>query len=220
MNFRFDVILDHLPAFLFGLWNTTWLCTVGTVLSLIAGIVLTLPLMSRQKIICGVAQTFVDAARAIPFLMLVYLVYYGLPTVGIRLDSWTTAILTLVLYNTAYIAEILRSAWANLPRGQTEAGRAYGFSGFHLLQKIILPQVLITSAPVIGNQLIQVIKDSAFLAIITVPELTQAARIVQADYFIPFESLIFAALLYWVLCLLVEFGVKHVESSRNAYVTD
>jgi polar amino acid transport system permease protein len=217
MNLRFEVIGEQLPTFATGLWNTVWICALGMILSLIAGIIFVLPLISRQRAIQVPAQAFVDAGRAIPFLMLIYLVFYGLPAFGITLDSWTTAIVSLVLYNTAYIAEILRSAWANLPPGQVEAARAFGYTGVKLLRRIILPQILIAAAPVLGNQFIQVVKDSAFLAVITVPELTHSARSVQADYFVPFESFIFAALLYWVLCLVIEAGIKQVEQVRAVY---
>jgi polar amino acid transport system permease protein len=217
MNFRFDVIWEQLPAFANGLWNTVWLCSVGTALSLVVGIALVLPLVARSKLVRLPVLLLVEGARAIPFLILAYLVYYGLPSLGVTLDSSSTAILTIVLYNAAYIAEILRAAWANLPPGQTEAARAYGFAGFKLLRRIILPQILIASIPVIGNQLIQVIRDSSFLSIITVPELTFTAKTIQADYFVPFESFMTAAVLYWLLCLVVEYGVKRLEFARNLY---
>ncbi|MBE9178950.1 amino acid ABC transporter permease [Oculatella sp. LEGE 06141] len=217
MNLRFEVIWNQLPMFANGLWNTVWICVVGMLLSLMAGIILVLPLISRRRSLQLPAELFVDVGRAIPFLMLVYLVFYGLPSFGLVLDRWTTAIVCLVLYNTAYIAEILRSAWANIPRGQLEAGRAFGFTGMGLLRRITLPQIMIAAAPVLGNQLIQIIKDSAFLAIITVPELTHAARTVQANHFVPFESFIFAALMYWGLCLLIEAGIKQVEQVRAVY---
>lgn len=217
MNFRFEVIWQQLPTFAIGLWNTVWLCVLGTLLSLIIGILVVLPLISHQPLLRLSAQGFIDAARAIPFLMLVYLVFYGLPPLGITLDKWTTAILSLVFYNTAYIAEILHAAWKNLPPGQIEAGRAFGYTGLMLLRRIILPQVLITAAPVLGNQFIQIIKDSAFLAVITISELTHAASTVQSSYFVPFESFIFAALLYWGLCLMVEAGIKQVEQVRAVY---
>jgi polar amino acid transport system permease protein len=217
MNFRFEVIWEQLPAFGEGLWNTVWVCVLGMALSMITGILFLLPLLSRRTGIRVAAKAFVEAGRAIPILMLIYLVFYGLPVFGITLSTWTTAILSLVLYNTAYIAEILYAAWINLPRGQIEAARAFGYTGFQLLRRIVLPQILISASPVLGNQFIQVIKDSAFLAVITVPELTHAARRVQADYFVPFESFIFAALLYWVLCLVIEAGVKQVERMRSLY---
>jgi polar amino acid transport system permease protein len=144
--------------------------------------------------------------------LLTYFVYFALPAVGIILDKWTAALVTLVLYNTAYMAEILRAGWLSLPAGQIQAGRAFGFRGFGLLRRIILPQVLIAVGPVIGNQLIQLIKDSAFLSIITIPELTYAANSVQSYYFVPFESFIAATLLYWMLCSGIEWVVRRSES--------
>jgi polar amino acid transport system permease protein len=109
------------------------------------------------------------------------------------------------------MAEILRAAWLHLPRGQTEAGRAFGYTGIKLFRRIILPQVLIAVGPVVGNQLIQLIKDSAFLSIITLPELTYAANSVQSFYFVPFESFLVATLLYWGLCGAVEYLVHRGE---------
>ncbi|MCU0570839.1 MAG: amino acid ABC transporter permease [Oculatellaceae cyanobacterium Prado106] len=217
MNFRFEVIWEELPAFAMGIWNTVWLSGLGMALATVTGVLFVLPLVSKRRSLQIPAQALVDAGRAIPFLMLIYLIFYGLPAYGITLDRWTTALLSLVLYNTAYIAEIIRSAWENLPPGQTEAARAFGYSGFNLLRRITLPQILITASPVLGNQFIQVIKDSAFLAIITIPELTHTARVVQANYFVPFESFIFAALVYWGLSLVIEFGVNQVERVRLIY---
>ena len=217
MNIQFNVIIEQFPKFLEGLWNTIWLCSVGTFVSLLLGILLLIPLTSPYLVARNSVQAFIDAARAVPFLMLAYFVYYGLPSLGVTLNSWTTAILTIVIYNTAYMAEILRSAWKSLPTGQIEAGQAYGFGGWQLLRRIILPQVMLAAVPVLGNQFIQVIKDSAFLSIITIQELTFVARSIQSTYYIPFESFFVAAMLYWLLCLTVEFGVKQVENNRRIY---
>ena len=217
MNIQFNVIIEQFPKFLEGLWNTIWLCSVGTVVSLLLGILLLIPLTSHYPIAHNSVRAFIDAARAVPFLMLAYFVYYGLPSLGVTLNSWTTAVLTIIIYNTAYVAEILRSAWQSLPTGQIEAGQAYGFHGWQMLRRIILPQVLLAAVPVLGNQFIQVIKDSAFLSIITIQELTFVARSIQSTYYIPFESFFVAAMLYWLLCLTVEFGVRQVENNRRIY---
>ncbi|PYO37984.1 MAG: amino acid ABC transporter permease [Candidatus Rokuibacteriota bacterium] len=211
MTFRLDVIVKELPQFARGLGNTVWLCVVSMLLSLLLGILFVVPLMSRRRSVRGVARALVDVGRCIPFLLLTYLVYYALPSLGLSLDKWTAALITLVTYNTAYMAEILRAAWAHLPRGQTEAGRAFGYTGIKLFRRIILAQVLIAVGPVVGNQLIQLIKDSAFLSIITVPELTYAANSVQSFYFVPFESFLVATLLYWGLCGGVEYLVRRGE---------
>lgn len=211
MTLRLDVIWNEWPQFARGLGNTVWLCAASMVLSLLLGILFVVPLMSRRRSVRAAARAVVDGGRCIPFLLLTYLVYYGLPSLGLSLDKWTAALTTLIAYNTAYMAEILRAAWAHLPAGQTEAARAFGHTGLRLFRRIILPQVLIAAGPVVGNQLIQLIKDSAFLSIITVPELTYAANSVQSFYFVPFESFLVATLLYWALCGGVEYLVKRGE---------
>jgi len=208
---RLDVIWHELPQFAIGLGNTVWLCAVSMTLSLVLGGLLMVPLMARHRVVRGVAQAIVDAGRCVPFLLLTYLVYFALPSLGFTVDKWSAALITLVVYNTAYMAEILRGGWAHLPAGQTDAAHAFGFTGLKLFRRIILPQVLIAVGPVIGNQLIQLIKDSAFLSIITVPELTFAANAVQSYYFVPFESFLFATLLYWALCGGVEWVVRRGE---------
>ena len=211
MNVRLDVIWQELPQFAVGLGNTIWLCAVSMTLSLLLGALFLIPLTSRFRLVKGAAEAAVDAGRCIPFLLLTYLVYFALPTLGLVLDKWWAALITLVVYNTAYMAEILRAGWAHLPPEQTEAGRAYGYTGYALVRRIILPQVLISVGPVVGNQLIQLIKDSAFLSVITVPELTYAANAVQSYYFVPFESFLFATLLYWALCGGIEWLVRRGE---------
>jgi polar amino acid transport system permease protein len=211
MTVRLDVIWQELPQFAIGLGNTVWLCAVSMVLSLVLGGLLMVPLMSRHRAMRGAAQAIVDGGRCVPFLLLTYLVYFALPSLGLTVDKWSAALITLVAYNTAYMAEILRGGWAHLPAGQTDAAHAFGFTGLKLFRRIILPQVLIAVGPVIGNQLIQLIKDSAFLSIITVPELTFAANAVQSYYFVPFESFLFATLLYWALCGGVEWLVHRGE---------
>jgi len=211
MTFRIDIIWQQAPQFALGLANTVWLCGVATVLSLILGVLFLPSLTSRRAGLRLAAQALVDAGRCVPFLLLAYIVYFALPAVGIVLGKWTAALATLVTYNAAYMAEILRAGWTGIPPAQIQAGRAFGYSGFLLLRRIMLPQVVIAVGPVIGNQLIQLIKDSAFLSIITVPELTFAANYVQSYYFIPFESFLVATLLYWVLCSGVEWLVRRSE---------
>jgi polar amino acid transport system permease protein len=222
MTFRFEVLWAELPLFATGLYNTVWLCAVAMVASLLLAIVLVVPLMSRRRLVQAPVRAAVDLLRSVPFLLLAYLVYYGLPTLGVSLDAWSAGIATLVVYNTAYIAEILRAAWAHLPREQTEAAHAFGFTGVLLFRRIILPQVVFAAGPILGNQLVQLIKDSAFLYVITVPELTFAANSVQSLYFVPFESFLLATLLYWALCGGVEAGVKRLERAaaprRDTYV--
>jgi polar amino acid transport system permease protein len=211
MSRNFEVVLGQWPMYLTGLLNTIWLCAVAAVLSLLLATMLTVVMMHNHVVLRRTAQAAVDSIRCIPFLMLAYLAYYCLPTLGIRLSHWTVGLLTLIIYNTAYFAEILRGAWAHLPHEQEEAGRAFGYTRTKLFVRIIAPQVFLAAAPVLGNQTIILIKDSAFLMVITVPELTYMANHIQSTYFVVFETFAVAILLYWLLCTGVEAGVRRLE---------
>ncbi len=211
MSRDFLVAFAHYDQYLSGLWNTLWLSAATLVLASITGCIVAALMLAPQKLVRLAAAWFVDAMRCVPFLLFAYLVYYGLPELGLEFDSWACGLIALVVYHTAYIAEIVRGAWKNLSGEQIEAGRAFGFAGFPLFGRIILPQLFFASVPVIGNQSIYILKDTAFLMIITVPELTFAASSVQSTYFVPFASFVIAMLLYWLVTLGIEATVKRVE---------
>lgn len=203
---HFLVIWQQRADVLSGLLDTLGLLAVSAVSSLILGALLTPALMSRRAGIARIAMLYVDAMRCAPFLLFVYLIYFGLPSAGIQLSNWWAGALALILYNTAYMAELLRGAWVGLPTPMIEAARAYGFTGFSLLTRIILPPVFNNALPMIGNQLVQIVKDSAFLTVIAVGELTHQMNGIQATYFIPFAAFSTAVLLYWAICLVIEGG--------------
>jgi polar amino acid transport system permease protein len=206
-----SIVFEHADKLLEGLANTVILAGIGSVLSLLFGAVIAMALMARSAPLRIATQWLVDAMRCVPFLMLAYIVYYGLPSVGINFDNFTAGLAAIILYNSAYMGEILRGAWSRLPPDYTQAALSYGFHGFTLYRRIILPPIVMAAAPVIGNQVIQVIKDTAFLMIIAVPELTHAASSIQSTYYVPFAAFCAAILLYWMLCALVEWGVGRIE---------
>jgi polar amino acid transport system permease protein len=201
---EFAVVWEQRDLLLDGFATTIFIAILAGVMALVLGALLSTALMSRRRPVAMLATALVDAMRCVPFLLFAYLIYYGLPSLGLRLSNWSSGLAALVIYHMAYMAELLRGAWRELPAETIEAGRAYGFHGLGLFRRVILPPVVFTALPSLGNQVIQIIKDSAFLTIIAVTELTHAATAIQATYFVPFASFIAALLLYWVLCLAVE----------------
>ena len=212
----FGIVWSERSLLLSGLANTTILSLLSAMAALLLGFILTPALMSKQPWLAGTARGFVDGMRCVPFLLFAYIVYYGLPSLGLRWDNWTSGLFALIVYNTAYMAEILRGAWVAQPREPIEAGVAFGFSDLKLFRRIILPPLLLSAGPVIGNQTIQIIKDSAFLTIIALPELTHAASSIQSRHYVPFAAFITAVVLYWGLCLVVEAGVNSVGRLAEA----
>jgi polar amino acid transport system permease protein len=207
----FGIVWSERSLLLNGLGNTTILSILSAVAALLLGFILTPALMSKHAWLAWIVRGFVDGMRCVPFLLFAYIVYYGLPSLGLRLDNWTSGLVALTIYNAAYMAEILRGAWASQPREPIEAGVAFGFSNLSLFRRIVLPPLLLAAGPVIGNQMIQIVKDSAFLTIIALPELTHAAASIQSRHYVPFAAFITAVFLYWGLCLVIEAGVSSVE---------
>jgi polar amino acid transport system permease protein len=207
---KWEILWNHREMILVGFRNTLILFTVSAVAAFLLSSVVVLVIQTSRTPLGRIIRGLVDGMRMLPFLIYAYLLYYGLPSVGIRLDAWTAGFIALISYHAAYFGEILRGAWATLSTGQAEAARAHGFTSLLMYRRIILPQLMLRSAPVLGNQLIICLKDTAFLSIITVRELTAAASAVQSQYFIPFEAFVVAILLYWLTSILIELLVAQI----------
>jgi polar amino acid transport system permease protein len=211
-----EVLWEQRDALLSGFVTTLAIAAVSAVCAGLLGLMLFALLISRIRAPALALAWLIDLMRCVPFMLFCYLIYYGLPSFGIVIGNLMAGIIALTIYNAAYIAELLRGGYAALPREGIEAGQAFGFHGWRLLLRIILPPVLLSSVPMLGNQVVQIIKDSAFLVIIAVQELTFAANEIQATYYVPFASFVCAMLLYWVLCLAVEGGVRAVLTMAEA----
>ena len=135
----FGIVWSERGLLLSGLANTAILSAFSAIGALLLGAALAPALMARHRAVSWAARGFVDGMRCVPFLLFAYIVYYGFPSFGVRLDNWTTGLAALTLYNAAYMAEILRGAWIVQPREPLEAGVAFGFSGIGLFRRIILP---------------------------------------------------------------------------------
>jgi len=199
-----EIVLNEWPRFANGFATTLTLFLLSTLGAFLIGVIFVNILHGRNKPARSAVAFYIDGMRMLPFLIFAYLLYYGLPSFGIKLTAWTAGLIGLILYHSAYVAEILRGAWAQLPNGQVEAARAQGYHGLHMFRRIILPQLVLSSAPILGNQLIYMMKDTAFLMIITVQELTYAASSVQSMYFVPLEPFIVVLALYWLMSLTIE----------------
>lgn len=201
---NWEIVLGEWPRFASGVGTTLALFLISTVGAFLIGMLFVNILHGRNPVARKAVGIYIDGMRMLPFLIFVYLLYYGLPSVGISMTAWTAGIVGLTLYHCAYVAEILRGAWSQLPAGQAEAARAQGHHGLRMFARIILPQLVLGSAPILGNQLIYMLKDTAFLMIITVQELTYAASSVQSMYYVPLEPFVVALLLYWLMSLSIE----------------
>ncbi|WP_106476879.1 amino acid ABC transporter permease [Phytohalomonas tamaricis] len=207
---EWDIIWAARDDFLYGFANTLVIFALSALLAFVLGCVIVYLLEGPKSGPRTLLRWLINIMRTLPFLILAYLLYYGLPTLGVRLDAWTAGVGALIVYHGAYFAELLRGARVVLPGGTVEAARAYGFTTFTMFMRIILPQLLIRTRPLIGNQLVICLKDTAFLTIITVQELTAAANSVQSTYFIPLEAFVVVIALYWLISICLEVTIKQL----------
>lgn len=223
-----EIIWSQRTALFSGFWNTLLIFGLSAIAAFSSGVIALLALEGSDHPLRRLLRIAMDGMRMLPFLIYAYFLYYGLPEIGIRLDAWTAGLIALVSYHAAYFAEILRGARAALPRGQAEAAQSHGFSTAQMIRRIVLPQLVLRSGPLLGNQLIICLKDSAFLTIITVRELTGAAAAIQSTYFIPVQAFVVVIALYWFISLLIGsllrqldrvartrgFGYEHASARR------
>lgn len=208
---QWSIVWAARESFFHGLVATLELFLIAAIAGLIIGIFLCYVMEYQNRVVDRIIMGFINLMRAVPFLILAYLLYYGLPELGLSLDAWTAGLLALVIYHGAYFFEILRSQRRIFSGGYIEAAVSQGFSRYKVYRRIILPNIFSSSLPLMGNQLIICLKDTAFLSIITVQEITAAANGVQSTYFIPFNAFIVAIALYWGISILLELLIKRLS---------
>lgn len=208
---QWSIVWSARESFFNGLLTTLELFIIAAAVGLAIGIALCYVMEHQNRVVDRLIIGFVSLMRAIPFLILAYLLYYGLPELGVSMEAWGAGLLALVIYHGAYFFEILRSQRRIFSAGYIEAAVSQGFSRYKIFRRIVLPNIFSSSLPLLGNQLIICLKDTAFLSIITVQEITAAANGVQSTYFIPFNAFIVAIGLYWAISILLELLIKRLS---------
>jgi polar amino acid transport system permease protein len=208
---EWTIIWNARDAFLKGFLKSIELFAYSAILGLLLGCVLLYLLEGRDSLARRGIKALINAMRTLPFLILAYLLYYGLPKFGLRMSADTAGLLALTVYHGAYFCEIFRSQRLVMPVGYIEAALAHGFRHHVIFLRILLPNVVMNTLPLMGNQLIICLKDTAFLSIITVREVTAAANSVQSTYFIPLKAFLVAILLYWLISLVIESTIKQIS---------
>jgi len=211
-NLSLPFIAAKLPFMITqGLLTTVYISAVSIAIATVIAILGAVAKLSNNGFVYAVASFYTSFFRGLPLLMQVYLIYLGLPQLGIIVDAVPAGIIALSLCYGAYMTEIFRAGIQSIDRGQWEASRSLGF-GFGLtMRQIILPQSLPVIIPPTGNQFISMLKDSSLVSVIGVWELMFLARTLGQKTFQHMEMLITAALLYWMLSILLELVQARIE---------
>ncbi len=198
--FNWQVLMDALPQLWAGLLVTLQLGVLSIVLGLVGGLFLALIRMYGPLPLRWVSGVYIDVFRSIPMLVLLILMYYALPFVGIRLSSFWAATATLSMVSCAYTAEVFRAGLQAIPTGQREASEALGLGFFHTMRDVLLPQAVRIVIPPLTSNCINVLKDTALASVVAMPDLLKQATQAQALSANP-TPLIGAAVLYLLLLL-------------------
>ncbi len=196
--FNVPVLVRTFPMLMWGLWVTIKIGVVSIVLGLVMGLLLALVRLYAPRLLQGAARVYINVMRSIPLLVLLIIIYYALPFLGIRLSPFMSSVAALSLVSAAYTAEIFRAGIEAIPKGQFEASGALGLSPRHTMVDVILPQAIRIVIPPLTNNCINVLKDTALASVVAMPDLLKQATQAQAVAANP-SPLIGAAIIYVAL---------------------
>ncbi|WNV86368.1 ABC transporter substrate-binding protein/permease [Umezawaea sp. Da 62-37] len=210
--------------------TTAWPMFVGlvkvtiplTALSFAIGLVLALLValarISSSKVLSGVARAFISVIRGTPLLLQLFIVFYGLPQIGLKFPPFTAAVIAFSLNVAGYAAEVVRSAILAVPKGQFEAAATIGLGYALTLRRIVLPQAARTAVPPLSNTLLSLLKDTSLGSVVLLTELFRESQLAAAESNEFLALYAFAGLYYWVICVGLSAAQKRLETRLDRYV--
>jgi polar amino acid transport system permease protein len=216
----FDLALlgQYAPQLLKGFELTVVVWLAGSLLAVMLGFALGCALLSKHRAVTIAVRCYVEFFRGTPLLVQLFVAYYGGPSIGITLNAFTVGVFGLGFYGAAYFAEIFRAGFASVPAGQIDAARSFGIPRWSRIRHVIMPQMLVLSVPPSITLLIILLKDTAILSIVTVPELTFQVTGMTIETFAFVEPFAALAAIYWGLTELVSFLGRRAEYRLNRYL--
>jgi polar amino acid transport system permease protein len=218
VNMDTSLFVRYGPQILQGLEYTVTIWVIGSIFAIVLGFLFGFALSFGSRAVTLALRGYVEFFRGTPLLAQLFLVYYGGPSIGITLDASTVGLLGLSLYGSAYFAEIFRAGFASIPKGQFEAASSFGIPKLAQLRYVALPQIFVLVIPPSTNLLIVLLKDTAILSILTVPELTYQVTGMTIETFAFVEPFAALAAVYWILTELVAFLGRRLEVRVGIYL--
>jgi len=201
-----------------GLLGTIPLAIISFALGLVLALGVALMRLSSSPLLSWLGRAYVSVIRGTPLLVQLFVVFYGLPSIGIRIEPWPSAIIAFSLNTAGYAAEIIRAAILSVPKGQWEAAYTIRMGRTATLQRIILPQAARVSVPPLSNSFISLVKDTSLASLILVTELFREAQQVAAFSGDFMAVYLLAAAIYWVFCIVLSFLQSRLETRLDRYV--
>ncbi len=208
---HFGVIWQNFDRLLAGLALGLGLALVSIAIGALAGVVLGFASVGKNRAIRALVAGYVTLIRNTPILVIVLIVYFGLPQLGIRFGKLESFVFSLSIYAAAYLSEVFRAGLLSVPPGLVDAGQAIGLKPRHISLLVVFPIVLRNSLPALGSTFISLFKDTSIAAAIAIPELTFEARKINVESFRVIETWLVATALYVTTCSLIAAGLRRLE---------
>jgi His/Glu/Gln/Arg/opine family amino acid ABC transporter permease subunit len=206
-----DDFIEWLPQLLVAAGGTLKMTALAYLVAISAGLLLALGRLSRRAWVAAAATWYVELVRGTPALTQLFLIYFGLASIGIALPAFVAAVAGLGLNYAAYMSEVYRAGIAAVHRGQREAALAIGMTNAVAMRNIILPQALRIIVPPMANYAVSLLKDTSVASLISAPELMLRARDLSSEYFMPMELYLLAGAMYLVMAYPLGKGAHYLE---------
>lgn len=217
MQLDYSTVLPFLPVFIKGAWMTVQLSALSLVLGLILGIVGGLCKTTNIPILKWIANLYTWIFRGTPLLVQLFILYFGLPQLGIMLEPFEAGVLGMALNTGAYITELIRSGIQAVDKGQMEAATSLGMSKTITMFRVIGPQATRIAVPPLVNQFIMTIKNSSMVSLVTITELFRTGETVITSTFRSFEVYTIIAAMYLIMTSILMIAAKYLEKGLSAH---
>lgn len=206
-----ELVYNNLDFLLKGAYYTLLITVVSMFFGLIIGLIVAIARLKGNWLIRGLARGYVSIIRGTPIIVQIFIVYFGLPDYGIKLDPLTAAYISLSINIGAYLSETFRGAILSVDKGQSEAALSLGLSGWQTMRKVVLPQAARVAIPPMGNTFIGMLKETSLVSIVTVTELLRSAQLLIAQYYVAMPFYLAIALMYWIMSLSFSYILNRIE---------
>lgn len=207
----FSILTNYKEQFISGFLTTLQVSLLALIASFLLGTILAVMRLAPFKPLNVLSRVYVEFVRNTPILIQIFFFYFGLPALGVQLNPFTSGTLGLTVYTGAFIAEVIRAGIQSVDRGQMEAGMASGLSYSQTMRHIILPQAIKVVIPALGNQFLNLVKNSSILAVISGGDLMYQGDLISSQVFVVFDVYIFVALLYLIITIPLSYLVNMME---------
>ncbi|MCM3340284.1 amino acid ABC transporter permease [Paenibacillus sp. MER TA 81-3] len=212
MFIHFSVLTEHLDRYLIGLGGTVAASVISLIASFILGAIIAVFRITPVKPLQWIGTAYVEFFRNIPLMLIAFFVLVGLPLLtGAILVPFVSGLTALTVYTSAFIAEAIRAGIQAVPKGQMEAARSSGLTYIQAMRHVIMPQAVKLVIPPLGNQFLNLVKNSSIFTILSASDLMYQSDLINSDTFDTFSTYIFAALFYLILTIPLSFGIRYLE---------